>query len=756
VVVAILLFAFPVKVRVPERGSYRCGSAAQTVFDQRRQTVRWAGDSLLIFVADRRAPLDRLPNRRCPNETHEQLVRAAGAGVIAGALALTLAATAATAATRRARAAPTDEPDRVASVTRRDHLAHVPALDGLRGVAVLAVLAYHAGLARAMGGFLGVDTFFVLSGYLITALLLAEWQGTGRIGLGRFWARRARRLLPALLLVLVGVAIYSRLIASRDELPALRLDSLATLGYFANWRFIFAKADYFTEFLAPSPLRHMWSLAVEEQFYLLWPPIALVVLRVFKSRRALLWVAVSGTVASAVLMLVLYQPESDPSRLYYGTDARMHTILIGVALATLGLDRNSATGRVRRACVLVLGTIGAVFLAWSFMYVDGQSGFLYAGGFLLVALAVAAILASVITTDSHLSRVLSLRPLRLVGLISYGVYLWHWPIFLVLTRARTGLSGMALLGARLGTTFAIATLSFMLLERPIRRGALRHGWANVATPAAVGITALSLIAVTAPRPARQTRATAALALARAQAKAASTTLPGQPGIKALLLGDSVALTLAYFLPASEQVHLVQRTGLGCGVARHGRYRIMGLLRRFNRVCETWPDRWRTAVEQEDPDVVAVLVGRWEMADRQLKGRWTHVGQPDFDTYLLEELERAFAIASSRGARVALLTTPYFKGRERLNGDRWPEDDPARVDRFNQLLRTVAARHPGVAEIIDLNGLLSPGGRYTKTIRGVDVRNVDGVHLASGAGAFAAPMIWSRLARLGAQRTEQTR
>ncbi|HLZ37365.1 MAG TPA: acyltransferase, partial [Mycobacteriales bacterium] len=201
------------------------------------------------------------------------------------------------------------------------------ALDGVRGLAVLAVLFFHAGMPWAHGGFLGVDTFFVLSGYLITVLLLREWRETGGVSLRRFWARRARRLLPALLLVLAALAAYAATLPTEVR-PRLRGDALATLGYVANWRFIFSGQSYFDQFSQPSPLRHMWSLAIEEQFYLVWPLVVFACLRLGRGRRRILvGVAAAGVVVSTLVMAALYD-STDPSRAYYGTDSRMHTILI--------------------------------------------------------------------------------------------------------------------------------------------------------------------------------------------------------------------------------------------------------------------------------------------------------------------------------------------------------------------------------------------------------------------------------------------
>ena len=219
---------------------------------------------------------------------------------------------------------------------RHRGLRYMPALDGLRALAVLAVLLYHGNVSWAHGGYFGVDAFFVLSGFLITGLLLAEWRDEGGINFKQFWVRRARRLLPALALVVVAVAVYAARYAMPIELHQLRRDALSTIGYVANWSQIFAHQSYFEQFAAPSALKHTWSLAIEEQFYLVWPLLVFAAMRIGRgSKKVLLGGCLVLATASAIEMAVLYSPGHDPSRVYYGTDTRAQSLLIGAILAIL-------------------------------------------------------------------------------------------------------------------------------------------------------------------------------------------------------------------------------------------------------------------------------------------------------------------------------------------------------------------------------------------------------------------------------------
>jgi peptidoglycan/LPS O-acetylase OafA/YrhL len=374
-------------------------------------------------------------------------------------------------------------------VERAPRIPHLRALDGLRGIAVLAVVLYHFSPDVVPGGFLGVDMFFVLSGFLITSLLVAEREGTGHTALRDFWIRRARRLFPALLLVLGAVGLWAVLKANPLEADRLRDDGLATLGYVANWRFVFSGQSYLEQFVGvgPSPLRHTWSLAIEEQFYLVWPLVVaglgvLLVRRAARAgrptvslRRALIGLCLGLAVVSVVVMAVLFTPGDDPSRVYYGTDSRAHLLLIGGALGAASAGILAVARAHLRRVLVVAGCVAVVGLVVAFLTIDPTDSWLYDAGYGGIAIGVALIIAAAGQPGVNpLARVLSVRPLVGLGLISYGVYLWHWPIAVWFTPARTGLDGVGLFALRAALTLVVSLASYFLVEMPVRRGVLRR------------------------------------------------------------------------------------------------------------------------------------------------------------------------------------------------------------------------------------------------------------------------------------------
>ncbi len=665
-------------------------------------------------------------------------------------------------------------------------ISYMPPLDGVRAFAVLAVMAFHGGVGWAGGGFLGVDAFFVLSGYLITSLLVAEWGRTGSIGLGSFWSRRARRLLPALFLVLVAVALYGALFVPADSLGSLRSEALSTLGYAANWHQIAAGQNYFAQQALPSPLMHTWSLAIEEQFYIVWPLVVLGLLRWRRSLRALLGVGVLGALASALTMALLYTPGGDPGRVYYGTDTRAQSLLVGAALAIVLARRTEPLSRRGGRALSGAAAIGAGVVLWMWVTMTGTTTWLYRGGFLIGALSVAAVIAcSVLVPTGTVARVLAVAPLRFVGKISYGLYLWHWPIFLLLDHARTGLEGPALLVLRLAVTLAVSVASYYLVERPVRNGSFRSWRAWTVTPVAAGGTALAVLVATAPAvsglplaSAPGTSISSVSALNRGappvvpRTRAAQATGPGGPlqgpldpsppiatgplgrPARILVVGDSVAQTTGIGLRDTASQFgavLVDAGVLGCGVARGGPMLDRGNVDTPLSICEHWPQMWASDVSWVNPDVAVVMSGPWEVLDRYHNGRYEHLGEPDFDAYIAQELELMVQVLGAKGAQVVFFTSPYYNHGEQPDGSPWPQDDPARVDRYNALLEQVAARHPDRVSVIPVGAMLSPGGHFSTVVDGVVARFSDGVHVTEAAGAQLAPKVFPELSLLASLR-----
>jgi peptidoglycan/LPS O-acetylase OafA/YrhL len=342
-------------------------------------------------------------------------------------------------------------------------------LDGLRALAVAAVVAFHLDEGALPGGVLGVDVFFVLSGYLITGLLLAEWDPRGGVDLRAFWRRRARRLLPPLGLALIGVALVTPIVYA-DVAERVHGQLLAAVAQGGNWFEVVAGRSYFEGLGRPSPLVHLWSLGVEAQFYALWPLLVLLALR-RGGHRTLLLVAGAGAVASFVAMAVLFQPGQDPSRLYYGTDTRAGALLVGAVLAVVlpahRLRRDLALGRT--LLLDALGIAGLAGLGALAVSLDGSTASTYRGGLALAAVLAAAAVAAAAHPASHLGRVLGAGPLVWLGTRSYAVYLWHWPVIVAtLPGIDVALHGRPLLAARIGATLLLAEASTRLVEAALR------------------------------------------------------------------------------------------------------------------------------------------------------------------------------------------------------------------------------------------------------------------------------------------------
>ncbi len=546
-----------------------------------------------------------------------------------------------------------------------------PGLDGLRAVAVLSVIAYHDNYSWAKGGFLGVDTFFVLSGFLITTLLVSEFRRGSTIALAQFWARRARRLLPALLLVLVFVALYTHFAVVPWGRNGVRDDMFASLFYVANWRFIADQQGYFQLFSAASPLRHMWSLAIEEQYYLVWPLIVLACLRIGRgSTRILAAVCVLGAAASVFAMQLRYQP-GDPSGAYYATDARAHSLLVGALLA-LALLAWKPGERARR--LLAGASVPAIVVtAVAFHVASGTGARYYQGGSAAFAVVVAILIAGLLQ-PGPVSAVLSTRPLAWVGRISYGLYLWHWPIDVWLVPSRVHVSTTTLNLLRLAVTFAVSIASYYLVERPIRERtwSLRVSAVAFVPAAAVMAVVISASAVGASAPPgfiwnlgdpflcgqplpKETREAKT-----ADANSGPLALPASVRKQRILLvGDSTACSLWPGLGAvgdAAGIATAQGAVFGCGVAsgQITTTRNERITPNSQRCAELADTQERAALARLQPTVV-LWMSIWEKSDLVVDGHTLVAGTPAGEAEIMARMDAALARLTAGGARVVMVT-----------------------------------------------------------------------------------------------------
>ena len=709
----------------------------------------------------------------------------------------------------------------------RPTMGHIRGLDGIRALSVLAIIAFHTGLKAVPGGFYGVDAFFVLSGFLITSLLVREWSGSGTIRLRRFWAARARRLLPALFLLIAVIGIVLAFVPTVLATPNIIGDTLSTMFYVSNWYSIHRGVTYFSLSAQPSPLLHTWSLAIEEQFYLVWPLVVLGVLKFGTARRprrrarqadpravavlgagqlllvgpspvhddrawtrrrrlhVLLAVACLGSLASAVLMAFL-APNGYTTRAYYGTDTRAQALLVGAAIAiglTLWKDGSGRRWFTRLASVLALAGVAGTAALWA--TTSESSTFAFNGGFMVASLAAGAVvLGCAVAPRSLVVRLLELPPFPQWGRISYGVYLWYWPVLLVMSGQRLHWGVYPLFLARVGVTVAIAALSYDLVEMPVRRGALRHWRSWVAAPfgAAVAVSAVFIstlvpvgaaelpgvqLAVSAPTAGTTTVSTPTAGTPTAVSSDLSPTLPALPAatstkpVKVLLVGDSIAGTLGVGLAQEAQQYNVQIANEGtpgCSLSMQTQIKVLFYTVAPDAPCDVGNnpdsllDTWRTWVDAYNPDVV-VYLARGETFDQEVGGRWQHIGQSGFDSYLAARYRQAVAVLGSEGASVVLMTAPHYDSGTSPAGTPWPEDAPARVTADNAIIRQVATATPAGTDgsrvyVFDLNAVVSPDHAFSPTVDQINVRCSDGVHITRSGGIYVGQLLAPELAALG--------
>jgi peptidoglycan/LPS O-acetylase OafA/YrhL/lysophospholipase L1-like esterase len=378
---------------------------------------------------------------------------------------------------------------------KKNSFRYIPGLDGLRALAVLSVIGYHLNLPYFSGGFLGVTVFFVLSGFLITSLLTWEWDQTQNINIKHFWIRRAKRLLPAMFLLLIVLNMVVPLL--KPELIAnLRNDTIAAFFYYSNWHLIFQKISYFESFNNPSLLTHFWSLAIEEQFYIFWAVLVLLSFKWIKNRKLFFFLLVMTSLLSALLMYLIYEPFFDPSRVYYGTDTRLFSLLIGASAAILVPNKPQPKRYNKKKWRFeVMGLVGiSSFIAMT-IFTNQYNSFNYQGGMFLLSVTTVLLVLSLAKSSTIVSKwMLEWKFLNWIGVRSYGIYLWHYPI-IILVRSNVDTNGLNLLEILviLTLSFLLAALSYTFIEIPIRRGRVQF---KVKNSVLITVTLLLLIVFT--------------------------------------------------------------------------------------------------------------------------------------------------------------------------------------------------------------------------------------------------------------------
>jgi peptidoglycan/LPS O-acetylase OafA/YrhL len=687
----------------------------------------------------------------------------------------------------------------------RSGIGYYGGLDGIRALAIGAVLLYHGGVTWAAGGFLGVEAFFVLSGFLITSLLIAEWRRSATIALRAFWARRARRLLPALFCLVMVVGVYETASAGASAVPGLKGDGIATLFYYGNWHQIATQSNYFAATGPVSPLQHTWSLAIEEQFYILWPTSLLAAIwlarRALQRRRptdrhvlgTLLTLSVTLALVSVVDSLILFHGGAGVNRVYYGTDTRAVSLLTGASLAfALAIFRPPDARRSTAAPPDGRGMLGwaAVFALCAVLvmmhYAGGGSRWLYPFGLVGLDLAVAVIIAAVVLRPSSAAgRIFSLAPARGLGQISYGVYLWHFPLFLWLTADATGVRGAPLLGLRLAITLIVSMISFVLIEQPVRRRKLPNWLVGALAPTALGGACVALFAVAAaaapplafaplPTPSPSlvgTQAACSVLLTDTKQYGLSPPSPAVAAVqqpkwlaahqlswgshsrvtfhtcppkKVLLIGDSLAFSLGLGQMIEEHhygVEVANAAILGCAFHTAGELNVSGTWESLPAGCQNALSQWQRDERKFRPQAVIVELGYRDEFDWRSRAKVMHLGQPAFDASVEAAIEQYVQVLGAGHTPILFMSVPYAQPRPQPDGSPSPAGSPARHARINALLQSAAGSDPSLVRVLDIDKVVSPGNRYQRDVNGKLCR-FDGVHFAIYCSELLAPDVLS--------------
>jgi peptidoglycan/LPS O-acetylase OafA/YrhL len=601
-------------------------------------------------------------------------------------------------------------------------MGYEPSLDGIRAFSVIAVMLYHANIAWLPGGFLGVEVFFVVSGFLITSLLIEERESTRRIDLKQFWIRRARRLLPALVVMLAATAVCVAFYAT-DSAPDFRRDVLPSLGYFSNWWQIFAvDTPYFAASSLPV-LRHLWSLAVEEQWYLIWPLLFVFVFGAKWMRPKIsgaLLLLCSGAIMFATALRFVQDDETRTNFLYLSTLTRSSGLLLGAAVAMLWRPwrKNSLPSwwKSSLADALAVASIAVIGVLMATVHVaDAQ---LYQGGLAVTTIASAVIIAVVMRPNGlFVKKFFSQELFVEIGRRSYGLYLWHWPIFVV-AHARDSGNRLAV---ALAATIIINEFVYQYVEIPTRQGALGNWWRNrqqlsamhrrlpvlitAVVVASLGITGVKVVGIEARDLSIDTSTanvifsvptTVASASSLPAASTTTTTIAKLPR-KLVIVGDSQAHSLVVNKPLGIEKTFVITNGSidGCGIYDRG-VGVGGTNGNFRRNfanCVGFEKKWAKSATTARADVALVVIGAWEVLDLKINGFTFAVNTSPADTMFRTQMKRGIDALRSTGATVALLEVACMRPVDSKGGPvpALPQrGDDTRTSHLNDLLREIAA------------------------------------------------------------------
>ncbi len=637
-------------------------------------------------------------------------------------------------------------------------LGYHPSLDGLRGLALVAIIVYHSGLDWAPGAFLSVSTFFTLSGFLITSLLLAEHARSDRVSLKSFWDRRLRRLMPAALVAILGIVGLSIVVADLTQMARLRGDAWASIAYVANWRFIAEGDAYGATFQSASPFTHFWSLAIEEQFYLVLPLLVVGALSLGKGSRRVVATVLGVAAASSVLWAnILVAGDASINRLYFGTDVRAAEIIAGALLAVWWMRRPDPLSERTRRTLGVLGPAALVAMVLLWVPADLNDVAFYRGGLAAYSLLTLTVIAGALSGRGPIPKVLATPALAWIGLVSYAAYLVHYPILLFL--GQRGLEPIWRLAIAVPVTFGLAALSVRFLEGPIRKGLpASPRTVVVAAVGAATVTAVLVWAATAwAGPVDQADLETAAVLQRFLEQTEAQNESDAPRIA--MYGDSTAVMTGRGLSELSRQRpedFVASAGwaeLGCGLVDTGSRRVLGEELGVPDSCAGWEDAWRAAATESPADLAVVQLGPWDVVDTQLEpgGPVLTIGEdPELDAELTERLRNGVDILLEQDSAVVLLAPPDIE-MGRVGGKSpptpSPASDPARMQRFREILRTVADGNDRV-RVVDLCA-------WVQDQPDDDELRPDGVHFTDESTGRAAQWLAPQLTEVFTEITGRT-